>query len=186
MPRTGASPRRARVQVTVVPGSGAAAYRLRLARPSDAAAIALVYRSAMREAMPYLPDMHTPEEDLAWVSQTVLPQQEVWVAEMDGQVVGVASLDGATLTQLYILPGKQGLGIGCALLARAKERRPEGLELWAFQRNTRARAFYERRGFVAIEFGDGSGNEEGEPDVLYRWTPDGRHESPASCHSHLA
>jgi ribosomal protein S18 acetylase RimI-like enzyme len=50
-------------------------------------------------------------------------------------------------------------------------RRPAGMRLYAFQRNTRARGFYERRGFVAVEFGDGSGNEEGEPDVLYQWTP---------------
>jgi hypothetical protein len=33
----------------------------------------------------------------------------------------------------------------------------------------RARAFYERHGFVAIEFGDGSGNEAGQPDVFYEW-----------------
>jgi hypothetical protein len=46
------------------------------------------------------------------------------------------------------------------------------MRLYAFQRNTRARGFYERRGFVAVEFGDGSGNEEGEPDVLYQWTPE--------------
>jgi hypothetical protein len=50
-------------------------------------------------------------------------------------------------------------------------RRPSGMRLYAFQRNTRARDFYECRGFVAVEFGDGSGNEEGEPDVLYQWTP---------------
>ena len=71
--------------------------------------------------------------------------------------------------QLYILPGYQGIGIGSALLALAKVRRPGGLRLYAFQRNARARAFYERRAFVAIAFGDGSGNEEGEPDVLYEW-----------------
>jgi hypothetical protein len=33
--------------------------------------------------------------------------------------------------------------------------------------------FYERHGFMAIEFTDGSGNEEKEPDVLYRWTKGG-------------
>ena len=75
------------------------------------------------------------------------------------------------LAQLYILPGEQGRGIGSALLAKAMARRPAGMRLYAFQRNTRARGFYERRGFVAVEFGDGSGNEEGEPDVLYQWTP---------------
>ena len=41
------------------------------------------------------------------------------------------------------------------------------LRLWTFQRNAGARRFYERNRFIAVEFGDGSGNEEGEPDVRY-------------------
>ena len=36
-----------------------------------------------------------------------------------------------------------------------------------FARNAGARRFYERHGFVAVAFGDGTGNEEGEPDVRY-------------------
>jgi hypothetical protein len=53
----------------------------------------------------------------------------------------------------------------------AKEVRPDGLMLWTFQRNARARQFYEARGFVAAELTDGSRNEEREPDALYRWLP---------------
>ena len=41
------------------------------------------------------------------------------------------------------------------------------VKLWTFQRNAGARRFYERNGFVAVEFGDGTGNEEREPDVRY-------------------
>jgi GNAT superfamily N-acetyltransferase len=105
------------------------------------------------------------------VATVVLPNQTVWVAERDGQIVGVVALRDGWVEQFYVLPGYQGLGIGSGLLATVKEASPEGLSLWAFQRNTRARAFYEGRGFVAVEFGDGSGNEEGEPDVRYEWTP---------------
>jgi GNAT superfamily N-acetyltransferase len=143
----------------------------REATPDDADAIAYVHRTSMREAMPYLPDLHTPEEDRRWVTTVVLPNQAVWVAERDGQIVGVAALGDEWLEQLYVLPEHQDAGIGSRLLAKAKELRPGGLSLWAFQRNERARAFYERRGFVAVEFGDGSGNEEGEPDVRYAWNP---------------
>jgi GNAT superfamily N-acetyltransferase len=146
--------------------------RIRPADPCDADAIAAVHRASMREAMPWLPDLHTPEEDRAWVAQSVLPHQQVWVAETAGRIVGVAAMDTeAMLTQLYILPGHQGAGIGSALLETAKAARPDGFSLYTFQRNTRARQFYEKRGFVPVVFGDGSGNEEGEPDVLYRWTP---------------
>jgi len=149
------------------------AYAIRAAVIGDAGEIAEVHTVAMREAMPYLPHLHTDDETRAWVAEVVLPRQEVWVAEADGRVVGVTSLEDDMVQQLYILPGYQGLGIGSALLALAKSRRPGGLRLYAFQRNTRARTFYEHRGFVAVAFGDGSGNEEGEPDVLYEWTGDG-------------
>ena len=154
-------------------------YVIRAAVAGDAGEIAEVHTVAMREAMPYLPYLHTDEETRAWVAEVVLPRQEVWVAEANGRVVGVTSLEGEMVQQLYILPGYQGVGIGSALLALAKSRRPAGLRLYAFQRNTRARTFYEHRGFTPIAFGDGSGNEEGEPDVLYEWRgdEDGRRET---------
>ncbi|MYR86851.1 GNAT family N-acetyltransferase, partial [Streptomyces sp. SID685] len=61
-------------------------------------------------------------------------------------------------------------GIGTALLETVRQASPEELSLHCFQRNTDARAFYERHGFTAGEFNDGSRNEENEPDVTYHWT----------------
>jgi hypothetical protein len=43
------------------------------------------------------------------------------------------------------------------------------LQLWTFQRNLRARGFYEARGFALVRQTDGSDNEEKEPDALYLW-----------------
>ena len=40
-------------------------------------------------------------------------------------------------------------------------------KLHCFQANEGARRFYERHGFRAEAFGDGSGNEEGLPDITY-------------------
>jgi ribosomal protein S18 acetylase RimI-like enzyme len=146
-------------------------FTLRRAMPSDADAIAAVHRVSMRTAMPWLPDLHTEDATRAWVREVLLPQQEVWVAETDGQVVGMAALAAEMLQQLYIHPDYQGQGIGNALFRLATERYPAGFTFYAFQRNARARAFYEARGCVAVAFGDGSENEEGEPDVLYAWKP---------------
>ena len=42
-----------------------------------------------------------------------------------------------------------------------------GLHEPHIQRNAGARRFYERNSFVAVEFTDGNGNEEREPDVRY-------------------
>jgi GNAT superfamily N-acetyltransferase len=76
------------------------------------------------------------------------------------------------LAHLYVHPDLQRRGIGDALLARAKELRPDGFRLWVFQRNTGAHSFYERRGLRLAELTDGAGNEEREPDALYEWRPD--------------
>jgi GNAT superfamily N-acetyltransferase len=119
--------------------------------------------------MPYLPELHSDEETRDWIAGVVLPAQQVWVAQRKGRVIGFAAVDGSTLEQLYVLPEEQGRGVGSALLAKAKEMSQGRLTLWTFQRNTAARAFYERRGFTAVEFTDGASNKEQEPDMGYRW-----------------
>jgi ribosomal protein S18 acetylase RimI-like enzyme len=56
------------------------------------------------------------------------------------------------------------------LLAHAVSTSPTPIRLYTFQENVQARRFYERHGFVAIRFSDGSSNEERCPDVLYELT----------------
>lgn len=149
--------------------NASAAVTLRPATPEDAAVIAALFLASRREALPYLPEVHPDAETYDWIERVVLTQGEVWVAVGDGRVVGFMAVVGDHLDHLYLLPGYGRRGIGGRLLAKAKELSPDRLELWAFQRNAPARAFYEARGFVAVEFGDGSGNEEGTPDVRYEW-----------------
>ena len=91
----------------------------------------------------------------------------MWGAVDDGLVGFIAFREG-WIDQFYVLPARQGRGVGEALLNVAKTAYPE-LRLWTFQRNAPARRFYENRGFIALEKGDGSGNKEREPDILYRW-----------------
>jgi putative acetyltransferase len=141
---------------------------LRPARPDDAAAIAFVHHTAMRVSLPFLPELHTLDEVVVWAAGQILPNNQVWVAERDGEVCGYIAFAADWINDLYVLPEVQGQGIGPQLLAKAladgRTRR-----LWTFQRNTRARGFYESRGFVLVELTDGSGNEEKEPDALYEW-----------------
>jgi ribosomal protein S18 acetylase RimI-like enzyme len=148
---------------------------LRRATLDDAEVLARTLRSAMRSAMPSLPELHTPDEDIWFLSEIVLQNEEVWVAEEDGLVVGFTALgarDGVDFLQhIYVGPEHQGRGIGSELLARAKERRPAGFRLWVFQSNEGARRFYERHGLRLVEVTDGAGNEEKEPDALYEWVP---------------
>ncbi len=142
---------------------------LRLATAADALEIAEVFLAARRDALPYLPHLHSDDETRHWIGAVVLRHSEVWAAELDGVIAGFLSVAGDHLDHLYVRPGYYRQGIGDRLLTKAKEISPQRLQLFTFQRNSRARAFYETRGFVPVDFNDGSRNEEGEPDVLYEW-----------------
>ncbi|MGC1183977.1 MAG: GNAT family N-acetyltransferase [Candidatus Dormiibacterota bacterium] len=140
-------------------------------RAEDGARIGDIYLLAVRKAMPWLQLAHADDAVRAWFAGEMLDSHEVWVVEMNGVVHAFLALspDHTSVNHLYVDPQAQGVGLGTELLQLAKVRSPGRLRLWAFQRNHRARTFYERRGFEAIEFGDGTANQEGEPDVLYRW-----------------
>jgi RimJ/RimL family protein N-acetyltransferase len=64
--------------------------------------------------------------------------------------------------------------VGRRLLHAVTADRTASLSLHVFARNVRARRFYEAAGFVLVGAGDGTLNEEGEPDCTYRWS--GRHQ----------
>jgi putative acetyltransferase len=146
-------------------------FSLRRAAPEDAPALTDIHVRARRECMSYLPENHTPQEILEWVREVLLTNEEVWVAEREGRVVGFLALSDDVLYHLYVYPELHGQGAGSELFARVQELRPEGFRLWVFQRNTQAREFYEHRGMRVIELTDGSENEEREPDALYEWKP---------------
>jgi len=148
---------------------------IRRARHDEADDLAAILRAAMQGAMPLLPELHTPEEDSWFLREIVLPNDEVWVAELDGRPVGFAALGSRGgedfLQHMYVAPEHQGQGVGTALLELVKRERRSGFRLWTFQRNEGARRFYERHGCRLVELTDGSGNEEKEPDALYEWAP---------------
>ncbi|MEO8114492.1 MAG: GNAT family N-acetyltransferase, partial [Phenylobacterium sp.] len=152
------------------PGGGLRPVILRRATAADAVAIGRLHHRTMRTSPPFLPELHTPDEATTYVADKVLPACEVWVAEADGELAGYIVFRPGWIDQLYVHPDRQGQGIGPRLLAQAlADRAPR--RLWTFQKNARARRFYEGRGFAVVEFTDGAGNEEQEPDVLYEWRP---------------
>ena len=145
-------------------------FEIRRARSDAAEAIADVHLDSRREAMPWLPVLHSREETVTYFTDVLL-REDVLVAQADRIVVGFIALLCDHIDHLYIAPAYQHRRIGDNLLVIAKELHPDGLTLWTFQRNARARRFYETRGFVASEFTDGLRNEESQPDVLYTWRP---------------
>lgn len=125
--------------------------------------IAQISRETRLAAMPYLPDLHTPEEDLAFFASEI-KSSTCLVAEVNGEIVGFGCVRDGWLNHLYVLPNHQGVGIGSALL---NELRSKIDQFWVFQKNHLARDFYKLRGFIEVEFTDGAGNEENEPDVRF-------------------
>jgi len=138
---------------------------------ADAPAIARLHRSALRAAMPWLPELHTPAQDLAFFRDRVLETCRVVVAgigEGADEPCGFIGFRPGWIDHLYVHPDHQGRGFGTALTGTAQAAFPE-LRLWVFQRNLAARRFYAARGFVLERETDGSLNEEKEPDVVMRW-----------------
>jgi GNAT superfamily N-acetyltransferase len=154
---------------------------LRPATPADAPRVAEILIRSRAVHLPFAPMAHSPDEVRAWVAQMLVPAGGVLVAELDGEprAMGVQAVDNGTgwIEQLYVEPGFTGLGLGAALLRRLladlRARGAHPVRLWCFQANTGARRFYERHGFVAVDFTDGRGNEEGCPDVLYERSSSG-------------
>ncbi len=147
------------------------AIEIRKATATDVAEVAEVFIASQSDALPFLARLHTKQETRGFIANQVFRHCDVWVAEETGRIVGMMALAGTHVDHLYLMPGHYRRGIGTLLLDKAKELSSQKLTLYAFAVNKRARAFYEHHGFTAIEFGDGSGNEAGEPDVLYEWRP---------------
>jgi putative acetyltransferase len=145
----------------------AARVNLRKASTADAESIAVISRRARAAAMPYLPHLYTPEEEIKFFRDDVLQSCNVWVAESN-KILGFCAFKKDWVDHLYISPEYQGRNIGKSLLMKAMEAN-EQLYLWTFQKNTLARNFYERQGFKLLKMTDGKDNEEKEPDALYRW-----------------
>jgi ribosomal protein S18 acetylase RimI-like enzyme len=143
---------------------------IRRAAPKDADQIAETFNRSIG-MLTFLPPLHTEEENCRFITEMVPVDHEIWVAEEDGCVVGLAAVGDRTLGHLYVHPDHQSRGIGSELLDKVKLVHPDGFTLWTFPHNEGACRFYERHGMHVSARGDGSGNEEGLPDVQYEWLP---------------
>lgn len=101
----------------------------------------------------------TPEAQVeVWRERMSLAATRVFVAELDGVVVGFVSLqenyEGTELNAIHLLPEVVGTGVGSALMeAAVKQARVEGrdsLHLFVIEENERARRFYDRTGWRLV------------------------------------
>lgn len=148
---------------------------IRAATADDAESVATVFLRSRKELVAFAPLAHADDEVRDWIARRLIPAGRTMVADVDGAIVGFASVSAARdyswITHLYVHPGWIGRGIGTRLLELALKELPPPVRLYTFQENQRARIFYERRGFKAVSFTDGARNQEKCPDVLYEWRP---------------
>lgn len=95
-----------------------------------------------------------------------------------GALTGFMVLTPGELEHLYVHVNSQGQGLGRLFLENAKLLSPEGLLLYTFRKNHRARAFYESNGFLEVgrgyaEFHNNpwASTQEELADIRYRWLP---------------
>jgi len=144
---------------------------LRPATAADASRVASLLIDTRSAFMPYAPSAHPEAEVRDWVASHLVPTGGVIVAVVDARVMGTMATERngqvSWITQMAVDPSWVGQGIGSQLLGHAVRTLAPPLRLYTFQANVGARKFYERHGFVAIEFTDGQANEERCPDVLF-------------------
>jgi putative acetyltransferase len=126
----------------------------RLAMRKDASGLYDVRRRSILELAP--PTMPKAEAQ-AWASQLTrsgmerkLRELEVWVAELDGIVVGWGAIRGGRLEGLYAAPEFAGQGVGAGLLGMLEGlMRDREFPSVRAEASANARDFYLRRGYRA-------------------------------------
>ena len=143
----------------------------RYTKSDESATVGVWYRTG-KEAYPYLPQFQalTFEKAVAVFRQLIPSTCDIWIGEEHQKVIAYLAMKDSYIDRLYVDPTQQNLGWGTRFVEHAKEIQPQGLELHTHQANTNACRFYERLGFVAVNFGI-SPAPESEPDVEYHWRP---------------
>ena len=147
---------------------------LRAASPEDAEAVARVLVQSRQSFLPYAKSPYSAAETIEWVTLHLIPAGGVTVAVIDGRIVAMLAVSeddsAAWVEQMYVLPGYENQGTGTQLLRFAHHAVKRPIRLFTFQRNIKARRFYERHGYTAVALSDGQSNEEKCPDVLYEFS----------------
>lgn len=149
--------------------------QVRLYRSLDQEQTVAMWRASKRAAFPYVEaqQLHTLQDDTNYFRHVIAQECEVWLASDREQILGLLALRDDLIDQLFVAVDEQRRGVGSALLVKARERSPDQLRAYTFQKNGPARAFYEKHGFEIVRSGI-SPPPENEPDFEYMWRSSAR------------
>ena len=142
---------------------------LRNAGISEIETIVDLFARSRAAALPFLPILHSRDEDIAFFSGYIAKGQMI-LAETEGKIAGFMAETPGWIEQLYLDPAQRRRGIGRELVEHAKSGQAD-LRLWCFEDNIAARRFYQAQGFAEQRRTAGE-NEAELPDILFRWSRD--------------
>lgn len=90
--------------------------------------------------------VHTPERQKCYLESEVAKGAQLYML-VDGKPVGIVSVHGGLIENLYVLPSEQNKGYGTQLLTFAVRKCTESPTLWILSTNEGAKRLYERNGF---------------------------------------
>ena len=131
-------------------------FTIRQAKHQDAQSMFIVHQAAVYElcARSYSPAHmeHWFEGRTPDIYSPAIGDGQVWVAELNGSVVGFVGATRGEVTLLFVLPQHTGQGIGSALfkhgMAMAEGNSPDPVTVIATKNSE---SFYAAHGFVAVE-----------------------------------
>lgn len=124
---------------------------VKLVSQSDMMQAAIIHSASWIEShraicSPAFLAIHTPERQKDYLASEIAKGVQLYMLIAD-KPVGIVSIHGGLIANLYVLPSEQNKGYGTQLLAFAVKNCTESPSLWILNTNDGARRFYERNGF---------------------------------------
>jgi len=126
---------------------------------------------ASKATLTFLPNIHTDEETFYFIANIVLRDQDVLVAETNGEISGFIAMHETwwSISTSVRISCVAASVVRCSSVPRSGCRRGSGCG--SSSRTFRRGASTSAMGFRLVEETDGSRNEERTPDALYEWSP---------------
>lgn len=119
--------------------------------PEDMMAAAYIHSESWQQShrdicTPAFLALHTPEHQRNYLESEIEKGAKLYMLT-DQKPVGIVTVWGSLIENLYILPDEQNKGYGTKLLVFAMEKCTGTPTLWILSGNEGARRLYERHGF---------------------------------------
>lgn len=92
-------------------------------------------------------DMHSPRRQEEYLLQKIRSGSRLYML-VEGRPIGIVSIAGSVIEDLYVLPDQQNKGFGTKLLRHAIHQCADVPTLWILENNGGAERLYRRMGFT--------------------------------------